>query len=75
MTLTHRTAEVVEASPEEPEITRSKICPVRFLVSHELVKIHSHSPLGDVVPTGRPLGTIAEDGSCSGREREGRGTK
>ena len=32
-------------------------------------------PSSDVVPTGRPSGTIAEDGSWRFRQRQGRGTK
>ena len=52
----------------------------RFRRGHiTLVLVQSYTnrsqPSSDVVPTGRPSGTIAEDGSWRFRQRQGRGTK
>ena len=50
----------------------------RFRLGHiTLVQSYPNrsQPSSDVVPTGRPSGTIAEDGSWRFRQRQGRGTK
>ena len=50
----------------------------RFRIGHiTLVQSYPNrsQPSSDVVPTGRPSGTIAEDGSWRFRQRQGRGTK
>ena len=51
---------------------------LRFRLGHiTLVQSYPNrsQPSSDVVPTGRPSGTIAEDGSWRFRKRQGRGTK